>query len=356
MKQHLLRVVLCVVSIGIITTTGHPQGASRIALAHGALSSGGVWNTLLPGLQSDHPSISIVAPSIAQTGSLTSQASSLQGFLLGSANVLVGHSNGGLLARKVRTVAPSSVKGIVTLDSPNGGMPLANRAQHAAGEVIFISSAVNALTVLPVLNAYFEHTTYPWTVAAYAIEAGGWAYSWWMWTKSQLEAYAPFINDDKPGSAFLGGLGAPGPNSYALSGTVHPDDEASGFWILLNSSANAATNAFWTEVGGASLLLYSDLLQYDIDWSQPDAWLAMNQLVSAQYLGNLTLNHAIIWCNEVSYPAYCLPNDAFVPAANQVLTGATNEAFTVSSHNRMLGDATVLTYARARISLIVGVP
>lgn len=118
-------------------------GSLNLVLQHGLWSNSSTWCTFEPILANDFLLGAVVLPSvdtsINTTQSITDDANTIQSDMdeyapTNNNFVLIGHSMGGLMARKVAqsyqsSTNPQKVAGVVTLDTPNLGPYLLN-ASH----------------------------------------------------------------------------------------------------------------------------------------------------------------------------------------------------------------------------------
>jgi pimeloyl-ACP methyl ester carboxylesterase len=106
-----------------------------LVLVHGVKSDENTWfprmEPWLTGSLSPYAFTKILAPSLNWREGISYQAADLQGraSVLGANALFIGHSQGGLLSRKVGQANPgypgSLVKGVVTIDSPHQGAVIA---------------------------------------------------------------------------------------------------------------------------------------------------------------------------------------------------------------------------------------
>jgi len=100
------------------------QDRQPVVLQHGFLSDAGTWDKYAPWLESRLN----VATSRYTTGwnsTFTTQANKLRESIrhLPDTTIVIGHSNGGIVARRLAVIRP--VKGYVTVGTPHTGAPLA---------------------------------------------------------------------------------------------------------------------------------------------------------------------------------------------------------------------------------------
>jgi pimeloyl-ACP methyl ester carboxylesterase len=128
------------------TTVTNLGGSQNVVFQHGIFSNSCAWSnstypmtTVLNGLLSFKTEI---VPSLDSTDSLASQTSALISQLQttgGSDYVLIGHSQGGLISRSAaqyfQTNSPSTVTGVITVDTPNQGAALIENGIGAASQL-----------------------------------------------------------------------------------------------------------------------------------------------------------------------------------------------------------------------------
>lgn len=107
-------------------------GTGNLVMQHGIFSSGCTWSYLYPILQQDFKLGTVLIPSLTSTNALSQQASSLESIINASGATgfaLVGHSQGGLIARSAAQyyqsqLLPGQVAGAATVGAPHQGVPL----------------------------------------------------------------------------------------------------------------------------------------------------------------------------------------------------------------------------------------
>ncbi|MBW3631281.1 MAG: hypothetical protein KY464_18610 [Gemmatimonadetes bacterium] len=126
-----------------------PQVASGVSVLfqHGIFSSGATWWRMDPWIRCSFQTNAHIRPSINWFNPIPTQREEvLPALPVYGETVLIGHSNGGLVTRSLAQWAqmhrPGSVRGVITLDSPNQGAMLAINAQVVEG--IVFSMAGNA--------------------------------------------------------------------------------------------------------------------------------------------------------------------------------------------------------------------
>jgi pimeloyl-ACP methyl ester carboxylesterase len=174
-------------------------GTQNMVFQHGILSSGCTWHRMIPWLNQDFrfanelvPSLSSLSPLASQGGALISDINAAGG----SGYILLGHSQGGLISRyaaqQYQAANPSQaiVKGVLTLDTPHEGAPLAALPVGFVNDVI-TGDATALYDELGCASAYDNFLCY---IAALYFTAAG--------SVVQLGA----LSDLVPGSPFLNSL------------------------------------------------------------------------------------------------------------------------------------------------------
>lgn len=132
------------------------QSGPNVLFQHGILSDGSTWWRMDPWIRCSFQTNMHIRPSIDWRPSLPSQREEMRFYLptAGAGTVLIGHSNGGLVSRSLAQWAqmhrPGSVRGVVTLDSPNKGAIVAVNIQIIEG--VLFSLAGNAGIVFDLVS------------------------------------------------------------------------------------------------------------------------------------------------------------------------------------------------------------
>ncbi|MBW3571004.1 MAG: hypothetical protein KY467_07850 [Gemmatimonadetes bacterium] len=106
----------------------------NVLFQHGFLSGGSTWERMDGWVRCEFQTNLHIRPSLNWIVSIPAQRDELRPYVptYGNGTVLVGHSNGGLVARSMAQWAqdmPGRVRGVVTLDSPNRGAIVALNVQ-----------------------------------------------------------------------------------------------------------------------------------------------------------------------------------------------------------------------------------
>ena len=114
------------------------QPGQNMVLQHGIFSSAGTWDRMDGWLQPRYQLGNTLIPSLVSTEPLATQRDNLIGLLsLTGArdNVMIGHSNGGLVVRSLAQTRPDLVRGVITNSTLHNGAILARalRTEAARG-------------------------------------------------------------------------------------------------------------------------------------------------------------------------------------------------------------------------------
>ncbi len=119
------------------------SGGLSIVYQHGFCADASVWDGMRPRIASAHNVVRERAFSLATTARAEDQVTELRTRLLQTdprSNLVIGHSLGGLLARRLGQRDPSLVSGVITIGSPNGGARIAQIGPEAAAELIEVAA------------------------------------------------------------------------------------------------------------------------------------------------------------------------------------------------------------------------
>lgn len=178
-------------------------GLQNVAFVHGFASSSSTWNRMVGWLNQDFLFGTEAVPSLTWYNTLSSQGTALIDDInsAGGANyILIGHSQGGVISRYAAQqyqnqnppLNPPAVKGVVTLDSPHQGLPLAIVGSDAiAGGFQAIANSLWDTTGC--ITPYDNFVCY---MAALAYEGGPVVAADWVSSNSS-------VGDLTPGSPFL---------------------------------------------------------------------------------------------------------------------------------------------------------
>jgi sugar lactone lactonase YvrE len=128
------------------TTVTNLGGAQNVVFQHGLEGSGCSWTdssfSMTAALNGALSFATEIVPSLPSTEALATQTSALVSQLQttgGSHYVLIGHSQGGLISRSAaqffQNNSPTTVTGVITVDTPNMGAPIIKNGIGAASQV-----------------------------------------------------------------------------------------------------------------------------------------------------------------------------------------------------------------------------
>jgi pimeloyl-ACP methyl ester carboxylesterase len=190
------------------TDVYHLGGTQNIAFMHGFHSDSSTWTRMSNWLNQDFRFGTEIIPTFTWSDHLSTQGSDLVNEInsVGGSNyILIGHSQGGLISRSAtqqyQTANPSQVvvKGVVTLDSPNEGAPIA----YTGGPTILAGLEFLGAYLWGVTGCNTPYDNFVCWMAAVIFFGGPVVGDVWYSTN-------PDIQDLLPGSTFLNQL-----NSYA---------------------------------------------------------------------------------------------------------------------------------------------
>jgi hypothetical protein len=271
--------------------------------------------------------------------------------MFGSNVILVGHSNGGIVARM--RGGDQALAGVLTWASPNAGVPLVNNFPWLVGYAgVTVSDATNVIIALSAyylgadaLNALDDPID--WVIQNVFNAVGGVADYLGYW-------YAPVLNDMAAGSSFQG----------VLNSGSHISEEQSNVGTIVSASF---TPDYWYYGGMMTLLSYSNAIvttdfvyglaagcyqwAFDLDNNadpnmDDDQWFALLDAEDAlNWLGDDLAGFDAAWCSavtgyNVTGPGDCPANDEVVPQWSSDLSWTVARHFpgTGNVHNRVAGD------------------
>ena len=182
----------------------HTDGTMNLVLQHGGLSDAKVWCGLEGYLRGNFRIGFEIRHTTTSSQHIEGQTFDLKSRIDGerggeSQFIMVGHSNGGLIARRVAQLTesdPAYVRGVLTISTPHAGFPLAKMQNQAAVVLFQPIVATGCGYVLHIgCSLLGQHV--------YGYVAG-------ILTAFTLQAGVPATRDDQPGSPYLDTL-----NSHA---------------------------------------------------------------------------------------------------------------------------------------------
>ena len=243
--------------------------------------------------------------------------------------VVVGHSNGGILARERSKTKP--MKGLLTLSSPNQGAPIANNAiawgmyngSIVAGlmnvQASFSNPNEGSYWILSVIQGALAFAADTVGTGVAALGAAG------------FDIAAPVFSQDKVGSSYMQSLNSGGnlareaaaiPHRVSIASYVPDYNLGGAFRALSPDNVDYFRAALWAAVGTLDVwagTIASSGVPRDIERAQ--------RMLTASFLLSL---HEVMWCQAVSDPTpyavtfggACHPNDTFIPTWSHVLPGS----------------------------------
>ena len=183
-----------------------PSAPLNIALQHGAFSSGATWSSIAPVLTGSFDVDLLLRETSDWRRDLESQSRGLHGRLAASGKggfLLIGHSNGGLVARRAAQISgaagDSLVRGVVTIASGHAGVPLAKVARETVHG--FLTTQLRA--VVAQVDGSCWRAQFAWLcdlMNLTSAELPG------QIATFAMDSYMPMSRDVQPGSAFLAQL------------------------------------------------------------------------------------------------------------------------------------------------------
>ena len=326
------RLGIAVIALAAAMAGARPAMAQDppLVLLHGFKSDGTAWVDAETRFNRQL-AVTVYNPSIGWKGLFPEQAALVQGKLPGIAGmpVVVGHSNGGIVAREWSKTKP--MKGLLTLSSPNQGAPIAN---NAIAWGMYNASIVAGLMNVQASFSNPNEGSY-WILSviqgalAFAADTVGTSIA--AMAATGFDIYAPVFSQDKVGSSYMQSLNSGGnlareaaaiPNRVSIA-TYVPDYNLGGvFRALSPDHADAFRAALWASVGTLDVwagTIASSGVPRDIERAQ--------RMLTASFLLSL---HEGMWCQAVSDPTpyavtlggACYPNDTFIPTWSHVLPGS----------------------------------
>ena len=186
----------------------YPSAPFDVALQHGAFSSADTWSILAPAITEGFNVGVLVRETTDWRRELESQAQELHGRLAASGGrnfLVIGHSNGGLVARRTAQLSTAAgdslVRGVVTIASAHAGLPLARVGRESVHGVL--TGQLRA--VIDRINGSCWRGQFAWlceTAGLASQQLPG------QVANFAMDAYMPMSRDVQPGSAFLSKLNA----------------------------------------------------------------------------------------------------------------------------------------------------
>jgi len=271
---------------GCPPTVSKLSGAQNVVFQHGIFSSGCAWNdstfSMVGTLNQEFSFGTEIVPSLSSTDSLSSQSSALVSLIQttgGSNYILIGHSQGGLISRSAAQYfqghSPSTIKGVITVDTPNNGAFLALNGYSYlyAGVESLANTITNDVGNLLFPVGCSDYYAGPACAIATAILSNALA----AVTVYGVNNAWPATLDLVPGSGFLTNLNGQTEN-FIRVGIVSYSDQT---WLIEHLGGDkvggttgglAAVVASWAAWGSleAGYLIYDQFSQTDCDPNNPN--------------------------------------------------------------------------------------
>lgn len=328
-----------------------------VVFVHGIFASGQTWRATADRLAATVQ----IQPYIAElpsTSRFETQTATLDGHVraLPANTIVVGHSQGGLVARDWSRSRP--LKGILTLGTPHGGSQLAARGLD------LINFNLLTYNVAGLVGTYDAGGEFAWITAAIAghlaqTQLLSWAVASSIASSVAVAALVPVAPQLVPGSAFLGTLNS-GANlareSTALSKRVGLVYTAQDYWRAGAAVALAPDNREWAWWVMQVMPPVFDYVAAYLDTNYPSTNLVARSMAARlRDLAGLTRNMDPMWCWAVTGDSLCrIPHDGVVAVPDQVYPNGVNFMVGGPAHTQEVqrSDAEI----RAVLAGIMGVP
>jgi pimeloyl-ACP methyl ester carboxylesterase len=333
--------------VAILTVLARPAAAQdRLTVfLHGFNSNASTWADTATRLEA-RLQITKALPELPWHVPFDAQANHLNTLAAGApANmVLVGHSNGGLVARQLSTKRP--VGGIVTLGSPHLGAPLARHIEGVTSSYLFTGEKLSVLLFMVGATGNNRFTgiwNSPGVAWVRAGISGLGAALWWTIGSIQNSigpvVTAPVLTDMKPGSAALNALNSGGNlarESVTVPGRVGLVFVARDWWI----GAPFVAGAPHLQYSGDEAIRYGiQALSAIAAYFGPPNFLptdpyANSIRMQAQSIISDLLVYNSRWCHATTERADCaISTDGVVPTDSQFFPGdAVNMGYVGPTH------------------------
>ena len=322
----------------IVLVAARPAGAQdRLTVfLHGFNSSGASWESTASRLAARMQIIKAV-PTLPWHLPFDTQATLLdqQAAAAGAPTntVVVGHSNGGLVARQLST--KRALGGIVTLGSPHGGAPLARNIQGITNQYLWTGEKLGLLLYMLGASGGSNQFTGIWyspglaSVRAAVATLG--AALWYA--VGTIDAAvgpivtAPVLADMTPGSPALNALNAPGNlarESITVARRVGLVYTARDYWVGAPFVAGAPHLQYWGNnavSAGIGIMGLIDAYFASPNFLPTDPVALTIRLQARSLMSDLLLFNAN-WCYATTGRFDCsIPTDGVVPVASQHFPG-----------------------------------
>jgi pimeloyl-ACP methyl ester carboxylesterase len=245
-------------SCGPIVQTGTGQ---NIVFQHGIKSSCAAWPRMINWLNQDFQFGTEIAPSLSSFDGLANQGAALVQQIQsagGSNYILLGHSQGGLVARSAaqyfQVNSPSTLQGVITLDTPNTGALIAQHGfqylhdgvQSLAQKLFDDTGCVTPFDNFGCFLAALVFGSAP-DLAVFGVQSG-----------------LPATFDNVPGSPFLTNLNSQ-PENFVRVGVIGNSQQR---WLIARLLADALNGQPDGATGGRAIavdveIFYDVILAFD---------------------------------------------------------------------------------------------
>jgi pimeloyl-ACP methyl ester carboxylesterase len=271
-------------------------------------------------------------PSLPWTEPFAAQAADLQSRsdpgALPSSMVVVGHSNGGLVARAWAQLRPMG--GIATIGTPHQGAPI---IPHFSAWAAYMSAGAGFVN--ETLAAFGVYTDWSWVLGMLP-NALHFTSDYSLWSVVYLAATLgvdvglPVAVDMGPGSSFLQQLNSAAnlaheagaaPRRVGIVSVAHNFFYAGPARAILPDSADAIATGVYAVANG--LVYWSSYIQSHAD---PTDIAAIDQSLALINTAGYLFSIDPIYCGMVSRSdlSQCIPNDGVVPETSQQFPNAPN--------------------------------
>ena len=304
-------------------------GSQGLVLQHGLWSSPSTWDRMYPWLADDFRLGTVLIPQLQWADHLADQATQLENdvpsYGLPAATILIGHSQGGLISRSAAQYfsgTSTPMKGVITLDSPQQGAPLAvtGVSAAAAGVGELASALFDDLGCTPqTINQTF----------CFIATLAGYTDGFWL-TWGGLYSAIPALQDLVPGSSYLQSLNAQTEKFTQVGITSEPDIR----WMPMRLAGDFLC-APDQPCGGRNVAVLTEFLYDYVQILYVEAW-ASGDLPDADYY--MTIMNDM---NNIDLFWYFLvggPSDGIVPNSSQSYPYSSAAQYIIANGDSHLGN------------------
>jgi pimeloyl-ACP methyl ester carboxylesterase len=236
------------------TATG--ATGANVLFQHGIFSNGGTWNRMEPWLESDFQFKNVLTSSLNSTDHIATQTNPLISLVQGTGvtnNLVIGHSQGGLIGRSVAQHNSSLFYGVAQLDSPNTGVLLLYNGMQDIDNAL-VNKFDNILYDAGCASPYDS----PWCFIAYL---GGY-YGIPVAVSYGFDASIPATTDLQIGSSYLNSLNST-TEKFPRVGISGDSDKR---WVLFRLAGDSVCYPDDDTCGGRVVADYAEYA-YDTLWA-----------------------------------------------------------------------------------------